>query len=68
MGVAPRGRVQEVKAVVAQLKSAGRSEHRIHRQACRPWGYYDSISWGQEEIDAMHRVRDVHHGRERASL
>ncbi len=44
--VAPRERVQEVKAIVAQLKSSGRHEHQLHRQVYRPWGHYDSVDAG----------------------
>lgn len=41
--VAPRDRVQEVKQIVNRLKTAGRTEHHIHREVYRPWGKYDSI-------------------------
>ncbi|MBS0603275.1 MAG: mannose-1-phosphate guanylyltransferase/mannose-6-phosphate isomerase [Proteobacteria bacterium] len=41
--VAHKDRVQEVKRVVAQLKSGGRSEWKHHRKVYRPWGAYDSI-------------------------
>ncbi len=44
--VASRDRVQDVKAIVAQLKAAGRSEHQLHRQVYRPWGHYDSVDAG----------------------
>ena len=44
--VAPRDRVQDVKAVVARLKAEGRSEHALHREVHRPWGSYDSIEQG----------------------
>jgi mannose-1-phosphate guanylyltransferase len=44
--VAPRERVQEVKQIVAQLKAAGRTEHQLHRQVCRPWGHYDAVDAG----------------------
>ncbi len=45
--VAARDKVQEVKAIVQQLKAAGRTEHKIHREVYRPWGKYDSIDNGQ---------------------
>jgi mannose-1-phosphate guanylyltransferase len=45
--VAPRERAQDVKAIVAQLKAAGRNEHQLHREVYRPWGKYDSIDNGQ---------------------
>ncbi len=45
--VAPKGRVQDVKALVGQLKAAKRSEPSIHREVFRPWGSYDSVDNGQ---------------------
>jgi len=44
--VAHRDHIQEVKQVVAQLKKLGRSESEAHRKIYRPWGYYDSIDYG----------------------
>ena len=44
--VADRSRSQDVKAIVGQLHSSGRSEHTLHRQVHRPWGWYDSIDSG----------------------
>jgi hypothetical protein len=41
--VAPKGRVQDVKKLVARLKAEGRYEHSLHREVYRPWGSYDSI-------------------------
>ena len=45
--VAPRERVQDVKALVARIKAAGRSEHSLHREVFRPWGSYDSVENGE---------------------
>jgi len=45
--VAHKDHVQDVKAVVAQLKAAGRSEPTLHRKVYRPWGAYDSIDLGE---------------------
>jgi len=45
--VARKDRVQDVKAVVDRLKSAGRQEHLFHRKVYRPWGSYDSIGVGE---------------------
>ena len=45
--VADRSRSQEVKAIVGQLHGSGRSEHALHRQVHRPWGWYDSIDSGE---------------------
>jgi mannose-1-phosphate guanylyltransferase/mannose-6-phosphate isomerase len=44
--VAPRDRVQDVKALVTQLKAQGRYETALHREVFRPWGSYDSIDQG----------------------
>ncbi|NWG45029.1 MAG: mannose-1-phosphate guanylyltransferase/mannose-6-phosphate isomerase [Alphaproteobacteria bacterium] len=44
--VAPRDRVQEVKAVVDRLKAEGRSEIDAHRRIYRPWGYFEGIDEG----------------------
>ncbi|MCR5883494.1 mannose-1-phosphate guanylyltransferase/mannose-6-phosphate isomerase [Rhizobacter sp. J219] len=44
--VADRSRSQDVKHIVNQLQSSGRSEHTLHRQVHRPWGWYDSIDAG----------------------
>lgn len=45
--VAAKDKVQDVKAIVQQLKAAGRTEHKIHREVYRPWGKYDSIDNGE---------------------
>jgi mannose-1-phosphate guanylyltransferase/mannose-6-phosphate isomerase len=45
--VAPKDRVQEVKALVARLKLQGRNEHALHRQVFRPWGSYDGLDEGE---------------------
>ncbi|KRE99934.1 mannose-1-phosphate guanyltransferase [Frateuria sp. Soil773] len=45
--VAHRDAAQDVKKVVDQLKSAGRSEHSLHRVVHRPWGSYDSLEAGE---------------------
>ena len=44
--VAHKDRVQEVKAVVAQLKADQRSQAALHREVHRPWGSYDSVDVG----------------------
>jgi len=41
--VAHKDRVQQVKDVVARLKSDQRSHAVLHREVHRPWGSYDSI-------------------------
>jgi mannose-1-phosphate guanylyltransferase / mannose-6-phosphate isomerase len=44
--VAPRDRVQDVKALVNELKKQGRYETSMHREVFRPWGSYDSVDSG----------------------
>lgn len=44
--VADKARIQEVKGIVSQLKTQGRSETLSHRKVYRPWGWYDSIDEG----------------------
>ncbi|WP_149194906.1 mannose-1-phosphate guanylyltransferase/mannose-6-phosphate isomerase [Luteimonas suaedae] len=41
--VARKDKVQQVKEVVARLKSDQRSHAVLHREVHRPWGSYDSI-------------------------
>ena len=45
--VAPKGKVQDVKALVTRLKSEGRTEVEYHREVYRPWGKYDSVDMGE---------------------
>ena len=45
--VANKDRVQDVKAVVDQLKAGQRPEGRNHRKVYRPWGSYDLIDADQ---------------------
>ena len=52
--VAPKDRVQDVKALVAKLKADGRYEHSLHREVFRPWGSYDSLDNG-----ARHQVKHL---------
>jgi mannose-1-phosphate guanylyltransferase/mannose-1-phosphate guanylyltransferase/mannose-6-phosphate isomerase len=44
--VAPKDRVQDVKAVVAELKAKQRCEAKVLRKAYRPWGRYDTVDLG----------------------
>jgi mannose-1-phosphate guanylyltransferase/mannose-6-phosphate isomerase len=44
--VAHKDATQDVKHIVAQLKSGKRSEATLHRKVHRPWGYYDSVDHG----------------------
>jgi mannose-1-phosphate guanylyltransferase/mannose-6-phosphate isomerase len=45
--IAPKDRVQDVKALVNQLKKQGRYESLMHREVFRPWGSYDSVDSGE---------------------
>ncbi len=42
--VADKDKVQNVKAIVNQLKSEGRSEANAHTKVYRPWGSYESLA------------------------
>jgi mannose-1-phosphate guanylyltransferase / mannose-6-phosphate isomerase len=53
--VAHRDRVQEVKAIVEQLKRQQRPEALLHRQVSRPWGDYECID--QAERFQVKRIR-----------
>ncbi len=44
--VAHKDRSQDVKEIVAQLKQAKRSEHKVHRKVHRPWGCYEGVDAG----------------------
>lgn len=44
--VASKEQVQDVKAIVQQLKTQGRAEYKVHREVYRPWGKYDSVDNG----------------------
>lgn len=41
--VARKDRVQDVKAIVNQLKAGKRHEASVHRRVSRPWGAYQSV-------------------------
>jgi mannose-1-phosphate guanylyltransferase/mannose-6-phosphate isomerase len=45
--VAPKDRVQDVKALVNELKKQNRYETSLHREVFRPWGSYDSVDSGE---------------------
>ena len=45
--VAHKDHVQDVKAIVADLKRRGRAETSLHRKVYRPWGHYDSVDVGE---------------------
>lgn len=45
--VAPKGRAQDVKEIVQQLKVQDRAKLEHHRKVYRPWGWYDSVDTGE---------------------
>lgn len=45
--VARKDCTQDVKKVVARLKAEGRALTQSHRKVYRPWGWYDSIDFGE---------------------
>jgi mannose-1-phosphate guanylyltransferase / mannose-6-phosphate isomerase len=45
--VVPRARSQEIRELVAKLKTAKRAEATTHKRVHRPWGYYESIDMGE---------------------
>jgi mannose-1-phosphate guanylyltransferase/mannose-6-phosphate isomerase len=47
MMVVPRARSQEVRELVARLKAEERTEATQHKRGHRPWGYYESIDFGE---------------------
>lgn len=44
--VAHRDRAQDVKAIVARLRTENRSECLMHRRVYRPWGWYEGVDAG----------------------
>jgi len=44
--VASKDKVQDVKAIVDQLKASKRNEAHMHRKVYRPWGHYDLVDTG----------------------
>ena len=45
--VANKNKVQDVKAVVEQLKAKQRDERLLHRRVNRPWGAYEELDCGE---------------------
>ena len=45
--VADKNSAQDVKSITRQLKCSERSEWDLNRQVYRPWGYYDSVEYGE---------------------
>ncbi|AYH45336.1 mannose-1-phosphate guanylyltransferase/mannose-6-phosphate isomerase [Azoarcus sp. DN11] len=45
--VVDKSRTQDVKKIVTRLKTEGRALADSHRKIYRPWGWYDSIDFGE---------------------
>ncbi len=45
--VSDLGRSQDVKRIVTRLGREQRGEHTLHRKVHRPWGWYDSVDFGE---------------------
>ena len=45
--VSSKKKSQDIKNIVQKLKNDNRSEPDNHRKVYRPWGYYDSIEFGE---------------------
>jgi mannose-1-phosphate guanylyltransferase/mannose-6-phosphate isomerase len=45
--VAAKNRVQDVKKIVQTLKKRKRAEADAHRRVHRPWGFYETIAFGE---------------------
>jgi len=45
--VVSKDNVQDVKAIVDELKIQNRPESELHRKVYRPWGYYDLVDNGE---------------------
>lgn len=46
--VTPKGRAQDVKRIIDQLKQQKRDESSLYRRVHRPWGAYESIDRGDK--------------------
>lgn len=54
--VASKAHAAEVKAVVERLRAAGRSEHREHATAYRPWGHAENFAGGTDAGYLLKRI------------
>jgi mannose-6-phosphate isomerase-like protein (cupin superfamily) len=45
--VTPKGRVQEVRRIVDELRRNNREEHLLHKTVERPWGSFTVLDKGQ---------------------
>ena len=53
--IATQDKAHEVKAIVGSLQSDIRDEGDVHRKVYRPWGWYDSILYGNSfQVKKLH--------------
>ncbi len=53
--IATQDKAQEVKNIVESLQANGRDEGGVHRKVYRPWGWYDSIEFGEHfQVKRLH--------------
>jgi mannose-1-phosphate guanylyltransferase/mannose-6-phosphate isomerase len=53
--IATQDKAHEVKAIVGSLQSDIRDEGDVHRKVYRPWGWYDSIEYGNSfQVKRLH--------------
>ena len=53
--VADKSRSQDVSSIVAGLKAGGRREHEQHIRCYRPWGYFETLSFGPRfQVKLLH--------------
>ena len=45
--IATKDKSQEIKSIIVRLQSDNREECNNHRKVYRPWGWYDSIEYGE---------------------
>jgi mannose-1-phosphate guanylyltransferase len=57
--VAHKDKVQDVKKIVAEIKSRGGQQHHQHREVYRPWGIYDSIVSGVTNSGERYQVKRI---------
>jgi mannose-1-phosphate guanylyltransferase/mannose-6-phosphate isomerase len=53
--ISTQDKAQEVKNIVESLQANGRDEGGVHRKVYRPWGWYDSIEFGEHfQVKRLH--------------
>ena len=53
--IATQDKAQEVNNIIKSLQDSGRYESSIHRKVYRPWGWFDSIAFGESfQVKRLH--------------